>query len=333
MKLHKFLLLSILLILVQFALITAQPATVYPSAPPKDAETLAKLDADGHFTFLIAADLGRNGYYDQVPVAEMMGKVAAITDIEFVAAIGDVHHFEGVASINDPLWLTNFEWVYKHPELMLPWYPVLGNHEYRGNTQAVLDYHAVSARWKMTARYYAQTWSIADDVQILLLYIDTAPLIDRYRVDYLVYPDARQESMLTQLEWIDQTLAASDAKWKMVMGHHPIYAGTTKRASERLDLQERLQPLLDKYQVDISIGGHIHNFQHIQVPGSQVDYFVNSSASQTRDVVHLQGARFSSSDAGFSLCTAKADELIMTFVNKEGEMIYQYSRQKTSCEN
>ena len=27
-----------------------------------------------------------------------------------------------------------------HPELMIDWFPILGNHEYRGNTQAVLDY-------------------------------------------------------------------------------------------------------------------------------------------------------------------------------------------------
>jgi hypothetical protein len=82
---------------------------------PVDAEGLAALEDD--FTFLIAADLGRNGYYHQKPVAEMMGEVAEVVDPEFVAALGDVHHFKGVRSIDDPLWLTNFEWVYSHPEL------------------------------------------------------------------------------------------------------------------------------------------------------------------------------------------------------------------------
>ena len=57
-----------------------------------------------------------------------------------VVAAGDVHHFEGVRSVQDPLWMTNYELIYSHPDLMLPWYPILGNHEYRGNTQAVLDY-------------------------------------------------------------------------------------------------------------------------------------------------------------------------------------------------
>ena len=112
------------------------------------------------------------------------------------------------------------------------------------------------------------------------------------------------------------------------MGHHPIYAGTTKAESERRELQIRLQPLLDKHEVDISVGGHIHNFQHIRVPESNVDYFVNSSASLTREVVHFTGALFGSRDPGFSLCTIKETELIISFINKYGEIIYQYTRRK-----
>ena len=106
--------------------------------------------------FYLANDLGRNGYYDQKPIAELMGKMAETIDIEFVVAAGDVHHFEGVRSVQDPLWMTNYELIYSHPDLMLPWYPVLGNHEYRGNTQAVIDYSNISARWEMPARYYTK---------------------------------------------------------------------------------------------------------------------------------------------------------------------------------
>ncbi len=293
---------------------------------PKDAEALAQLE--DHFTFMIASDLGRNGYYDQKPVAEMMGEVAKIAEPEFVAALGDVHHFLGVRSIDDPLWETNFEWIYKHPELMIPWHPVLGNHEYEGSTQAVLDYVTVSRRWEMPNRYYAITWSVSENTEALLLFIDTVPLIDKYLNDLDQYADASIPSRKRQLVWIDSTLNVSEAKWKIVMGHHPIYAGTYKSESERRDLQERLQPLLDKHRVDIAVSGHIHNFQHIRVPGSEVDYFVNTSASLTRELDHYDGQIFTSSDSGFSLCTATDDELIITFVNKKGEIIYQYKRTK-----
>ena len=293
---------------------------------PKDAAALAELD--DHFTFLIASDLGRNGYYDQRPVAEMMGAVADITGPEFVAALGDTHHFMGVQSTRDPLWQTNFEWIYKHPELMILWHPVMGNHEYRGSTQAVLDYTAVSRRWDMPDRYYSMTEPVSDDDEALLLFIDTTPLIDKYRNDPVVHRDAGMQSMEQQLAWIDTTLASSDAEWKVVMGHHPVYAGTTKDISERSDLQQRLQPLLDAHDVDVSVCGHIHNFQHIRVPGSEVDYIVNTSASQTREVVPFEGTLFASPDPGFTLCTITETDLIITFVNDEGEIIYQYARGK-----
>jgi hypothetical protein len=300
-----------------------EPTSTTPAAP-KDAAALAELD--DHFTFLIASDLGRNGYYDQKPVAEMMGEVAEITGVEFIAALGDVHHFWGVGSVHDPLWQTNFEWIYKHPELMIPWHPVLGNHEYRGVTRGVLDYGAVSRRWEMPGRYYSMTEPLSGDAEALLLFIDTSPLVGKYRENPVKFPDAGMQNMEEQLGWIDATLGESEAEWKIVMGHHPIYAGTTKEARERTDLQQRLRPLLDAHAVDAEFSGHIHNFQHIRDPNSDIDYFINTSASLTREVVPFDGALFSSPDPGFSLCTVTDTELITTFVNDEGEIIYQHRR-------
>jgi hypothetical protein len=309
-----------------FSLLLSQQA-IYgqsESVVPKDAQALAELD--GHFTFMIVSDLGRNGYYYQKPVAEMMGVVTEIVEPEFVAALGDVHHFHGVQSVDDPLWDTNYEWIYKHPELMIPWHPVLGNHEYRGNTQAVIDYTNVSRRWEMPGRYYSITWPVSENMEALLLFIDTAPLIDKYRIDTGVHSDAGKQDMDKELRWIDSTLEASEAEWKIVMGHHPVYAATSKTESERTDLQQRLQPLLDNHNVDIAVSGHIHNFQHIRVQNSNVDYFVNTSASLTREVLPYEGKLFGSPDPGFTLCTVTDKELIITFVNNLGEIIYQYKR-------
>ena len=227
---------------------------------PIDARTFAEMD--GHFTFLIASDLGRNGYYDQRPVAEMMGEVADIADVEFIAVPGDIHHFLGVRSLRDPMWLTNFEWIYRHPGLMIPWHPVLGNHEYLGNTEAVLDYGTVSRRWEMPGRYYAITEEISDETEALMLFIDTPTLIDKYLLDPVEYPDAGQQSMDAQLAWIDTTLGESDATWKVVMGHHPVYAGTDKDTCERTDLQDRLRPLLAQLAHAFALAGRQNNSFH-----------------------------------------------------------------------
>lgn len=279
-------------------------------------------------SFIVANDLGRNGYYEQKPIAELMGELAENIDIEFVAALGDVHHFEGVASVDDPLWMTNYELIYSHPELMIDWYAILGNHEYRGNTQAVLDYAKVSRRWSPKGRYYAIEQEAGDNEKMLLVFIDTTPMIDKYREEGDKYADAGKQNLKKQLDWIEKTLKSSTAKWKIVMGHHPVFADTYKGESERLDMQARLKPLLDAYGVDLYLCGHIHNFQHIRPADSKVQYVVNSSGSLARDVKPIDGTLFCSSDAGFSVVSADDDTLTLYMINGQGKIIYSFSIEK-----
>ena len=278
--------------------------------------------------FYLANDLGRNGYYDQKPIAELMGNMAETVDIECVIAAGDVHHFEGVRSVNDPLWMTNYELIYSHPELMIPWYAILGNHEYRGNTQAVIDYSKVSARWNVPGRYY--TFAMENDgVTVRFVMVDTAPLLDKYREDTEKYPDACKQDMDKQLSWIDSLLTTSKEDWVLVVGHHPIFAETDKDDSERLDLQKRLDSILRKHtNVDMYLCGHIHNFQHIRKVDSNIDYVVNTSGSLSRKVKPIDGTRFCSGDTGFSLICADKKELNLHMINKEGKVIYTVTRKK-----
>ena len=279
--------------------------------------------------FYVANDLGRNGYYDQKPIAELMGRMAETVGIECVAAPGDVHHFEGVRSTQDPLWMTNYELIYSHPELMLDWFPTCGNHEYRGNTQAVLDYSGVSARWNMPAKYYTKVLE-DDGVTVRLVFIDTTPLIDKYRKDTEKYPDAGKEDMDKQLAWLDQTLAQANEDWVIVLGHHPVYAYTDKSDKELTDMQKRLNPILLKHKnVAMYICGHIHNFQHIRKPGTDIDYVVNTSGSLSRENVQpVDGTQFCSGVSGFSLVCADKQTLSLHLIDKDGKVVYTVNHTK-----
>lgn len=280
------------------------------------------------YNFIIANDLGRNGYYDQKTIAASMGRWADSADIEFVAAAGDVHHFNGVASVNDPLWMTNYELIYSDPSLMLDWYAILGNHEYRGNTQACLDYGKISRRWIMPSRYYTMVKKVDDKTSLRLIFIDTAPLINKYREDSEDYPDACKQDDKAQLHFIDSVLNVSKETWKIVIGHHPVYAFTPKDSSERTDMQARIDPLLRKYKVDYYVCGHIHNFQHIKTKGSPVDYVVNSSASLSRSVEKMEGTQFCSDLSGFMVCSVDSARFAINMMDKDGKCIYTYARKK-----
>lgn len=294
------------------------------AAVAQDAASWAKLEKS--VNFYIANDLGRNGYYDQKPIAELMGRMAETVGIECVVAAGDVHHFEGVRSTSDPLWMTNYELIYSHPELMLPWHPILGNHEYRGNTQAVLDYAGISARWEMPARYY--TFTVEDnDVTVRVVMLDTTPLIDKYREDTVDYPDACRQEVEPQLSWLDRVLTDAREDWVIVVGHHPIFAQTEKSEKERLDMQRRVDTVLRRHDnVAMYVCGHLHTFQHIRRQGTDIDYVVNSSASLSREVSPIEGTQFCSGATGFSLVAADKDRLCLYMLDKDGKVLHTVSK-------
>lgn len=279
-------------------------------------------------TFMVSNDNGRNGYYDQKTIAATMGEVADAIGPEAVLALGDVFHYQGVGSVTDPLWISNYEAIYNHPELMVEWMPILGNHEYRGNTKAVLEYSGVSRRWCMPAKYYSRSFT-EDNTSVKVILLDTTPLIDKYRKSTDKYPDAQAEDIDRQLQWLDNELAAATEDWIIVGGHHPIYADTNKSQSERKDMQERVDKILRKHRVDLYVCGHIHNFQHIKPAGSDIDYIVNSSASLSRENVKpIEGTVFTNGKSGFSVIGASAEQLVLSMIDKDGNILYQMKRTK-----
>ena len=57
-----------------------------------------------------------------------------------------------------------------------------------------------------------------------------------------------------QAKWLDEDLAATDKKWKIVMIHQGMYPAKT----ERYNTKEPLLEVIDKHQVDLVLQGHDH---------------------------------------------------------------------------
>ena len=287
-----------------------------------------KLPANG-LNFMVANDMGRRGVSEQKNIATLMGKEADFNMINFVAVAGDPIHDDGVKNTEDSEWKDKFENIYTASSLMnIPWYVVSGNHEYHGSVQAILEYSKLSNRWKAPARYYSIEKSIGTDGnKCLFVFIDTAPLIDKYRTEGS-YSDAGKQDIEKQLKWIDSTLVSSTDRWKIVIGHHPVYADTEKAEAERTDMQKRVGVILEKRNADVYICGHIHNFQHIKPEGKTVNYIVNSSASQSRKVNKTDGTLFCNPDPGFTLCSVSQENFTFSFINHKGESVYKYILKK-----
>ena len=62
-------------------------------------------------------------------------------------------------------------------------------------------------------------------------------------------------------------MGESEAAWKIVAGHHPIYVGSTSY-SDNQRLIDLLVPLFEAYGVQAYFAGHDHNLQHHRPEGS-----------------------------------------------------------------
>jgi hypothetical protein len=60
----------------------------------------------------------------------------------------------------------------------------------------------------------------------------------------------------TQAVWLDSTLAASDATWKVAVFHFPPYA----ESMEYPDIQAQWGEMFDRYHVDLAMSGHVHYY-------------------------------------------------------------------------
>jgi hypothetical protein len=300
--------------------------TAFLSAFFSFGQPLAKLSVDQNaFNFFIVSDLGRNGYYKQKTVANTLGELAEKVAPRFIIASGDTFHYNGVRSTSDPLWTSNFESVYTHPELLIDWYIILGNHEYKGNTQAILDYAKISRRWNIPARYYTLSQKLDSVNSLRIVLIDTAPFVEEYRKQPSKYPDIQKQDAAKQLAWIDSVLATSKEKWKIVIGHHPVYSVDGKHGNTD-ELIAKLDPLLRKYKVDFYFAGHIHNAQHIQKEG--FDYIVSTSGSLARPITKGPDTKFADPSEGFTACSVAGDKFTVIFVNEKGEELYRYEKTK-----
>jgi len=279
--------------------------------------------------FIVASDMGRRGVSEQGHIATLMGNEVDFNPIDFIAVAGDPIHDNGVKSTTDSEWKDKYENIYTAPSLMnIPWYVVSGNHEYHGSVQAILDYSKLSVRWKAPARYYSIEKRIGKTrKKCLFVFIDTPPLIDKYRADNS-YSDAGKQDFEKQLRWIDSTLVSSNDRWKIVIGHHPVYADTEKAITERTDMQKRLGTILENRKADLYICGHIHNFQHLKPEGKTVNYIVNSSASESRKVNRTEGTLFCNPNPGFTLCSVTKANFTFFFIDHTGATVYKYSIKK-----
>ncbi len=267
-------------------------------------------------SFLVVGDWGWRGGYHQDEVARQMAVVADELDAAFVVTTGDNFYPSGVDSIDDPHWRSSFEDVYVDPSLQVPWYPTLGNHDWRGDVAAQVAYTAHSDRWRMPARYYTRSLPVGDDAELRLLFLDTTPLRSLSPPEA---PDDEPWAVSAQLRWANRVLAETSATWTIVVGHHPIYSGGGRHGPSAM-LARLLEPLLEKHGVDAYLAGHDHHLEHLQ--GESVHHFVSGGGSRVRGFRDTPRTVFGTSRPGFLAVSVTPRHLLVQLVDHLGDVLH-----------
>jgi tartrate-resistant acid phosphatase type 5 len=270
--------------------------------------------------FLVFGDWGRQGEQDQIEVATHMAKASKDLNPKFIISVGDNFYEDGVTSVDDPHWKKSFEEVYHDPALQVPWYCILGNHDYHSNCDAQIDYGKINPRWKMPARYYVQSQQIDAATTADFFYIDTTPMIKSYYNDGTEKTRANviTQDVPRQLAWFKTSLAASKAQWKIVIGHHPIYSGGGH--GDTAELIKNILPLLHKHKVQAYFNGHDHDLQHLLT--GEVNLFDSGAGSQHTPTFYTKRSKFAKSCSGFTAVSLQADKMDVRMIDNRGAQVY-----------
>lgn len=274
------------------------------------------------YSFLVVGDWGRKGQFNQQEVANQMAQTSLAENAQFVISTGDNFYETGVNGLTDEHWSLSFENVYKGNLLQKDWFVVLGNHDYQGNVNAQIDYTQKSNRWKMPNRYFTVSKKYSSSASIRFIFIDTNPFISEYQSKQALYSDIAQQNTQTQLKWIDSVLASSHEKYKIVVGHHPIYSAGFGHGDQP-ELITTLKPLLEKYGVNLYLCGHSHSSQFIKNANSAINYIVAGAGSSTDELIKQDyPALFGTASPSFTLVKVLNDKIQVSFIDKTGNILF-----------
>lgn len=253
--------------------------------------------AAGAFTFASVGDWGGatlGGYHkdNEIAVAKQMGQTASDLDVQFVINTGDNFYYCGVSSLTDTQFQTDFEDIFTAKSLHVPWYGVLGNHDYAYNVEPQLQYKSPNNdRWVMPDRNFTKRIQLGGKNYATLVFMDTNPCIASYRGDKpsgwdpcsgtygecKVQPADKcyfhdhiiAQDCQGQYAWLKSTLDAIDKDdWIIAVGHHE---------ADQINVEDFTGLLLAR-KINLYLNGHTHALKHYQIDDNKDIDWVTSGA-------------------------------------------------------
>ena len=304
---HRSLLLAVLL--------AGCPEPQDEAPPPVDYEPVR---------FIAMGDTGE-GNEAQYEVAEVIEAVCADQGCDFVLLLGDNIYESGVQALDDLQWQEKFELPYAG--LDLPFYAVLGNHDYglltpdNDRAEFQVAYSEVSDKWVMPARHYSHQHSNVEFVAL-----DTQAT---------QFPNSLGAELEAQDAWLIDRMRQEAEGWRIVYGHHPYLsnglhgnAGAYDGFPPELDLSGvHLKGLFEEHicgSADLYLCGHDHDREWLEARCEGTRFVVSGAGAKLRPFRGSQPSHWGDDQIeGFTWFEIDDDELSLQFWNRKGEMEYE----------
>jgi len=234
-------------------------------------------------------------------VAAGIARVHAEKPVDAIVLTGDNFYPCGVTSETDPRWSL----VTALTRIGPPVLPVLGNHDRCGKSDPLAQVRATGriANWKMPARQYVVRAQVAD-----LAMLDTTPYV-------------RGESRDAETA-LREAFAASKARWRVVVGHHPVlssgYHGYFPR--DEVARMREIIPALRETRVHLYVCGHDH---HLELLRGRMLHLVSGAGSEPIPPIKLRLStvfpqEISRERIGFAVVELDAKRIRVRFYDAKG---------------
>lgn len=249
-------------------------------------------------------------------VADAMAKTASdpAHAPSAVLLLGD-NYYVKISDVDDPIIQTFFEKTYDAQILNVPFYAVLGNHDYTSHDDVIeLAYAARGhTRFTIPSRWYRLDLP-ADHPLATILMLDTDH-------DYMSASTWQDE-----IQWMAAELAKPHARWLICCGHHNMF-GNGNHGDNGV-LQTQWGTLFQKYHVDFYICGHEHTLQHLEIPGWYTSFVIAGGGGAKHAKAMLRDLRgpFSRISLGFADIHLEYESATISLVDGKDTVVHSFRR-------
>lgn len=238
-----------------------------------------------------------SGSPTQLSVADTLKIKAHDSKVSFLVSPGSNFLASGIQNLNDSAWDTHYSKPFEGPELFLPFFPVLGSADWKGNFTALVDksirlyekgdvsqLKAEVPKWTFPNWWYHYTQHFQDatragaaigarDASVGLVFVDTYILSDNFAY-----------SNITKLHWdaLKQTVTTLGKifDWTIVVGHAALVSSGASKGDAKL--RKTLGRFLHEHNVDMYLSGSDYDMEIIK-DGSMV--YVNCGSGSRADSI------------------------------------------------